>query len=637
MAAPVALAVVALGAAAVGACGDDDGAASTCAGAGCGGMGTTSSTGTGGGAGGGEYVENPWQDVDVPEPVCGDGVCSADEGETCVSCPSECGACPPGCGDIACDPGETCVSCPADCGGCPPGCGDGACDAAESCLACPIDCGACAPGCGDGTCDAGETCGDCALDCGDCPPSCGDGACDPGETCVGCAADCGACPPGCGNGVCDGDDSCATCPADCGECAPTCGDGACNGDELCQTCEADCGGCADDGGKNVKKTALPKCAFQAKESPAGARDITFVAFGDPHVVDGAPGCPGGWPARKDHAAIRDAINSAASHTWPDGKGLAQQGKPFDDLRGAIIAGDLTDSGDASIPAGEATCRQLDRFFAEFGRCGDEGKLSIPVYTLYGNHDFPFRKKPKLDPQPVVAGLSEITKHHRPGKTKDLIDDAKGGTGHYAWRWDDIWFVNLDVKPGFKIETITKDALPSNPKRKIDPHGSTRFLRHFLEQLKDDPSRQIVIVAHYPLGSHRLHDAEREKFCNIIDDAQHGTGSFKGKKLAAKWPVIAYVHGHTHSPPEFHEFECKAPHGSITIPQFSAGTPQWTSKDAGAHAGDLRIDFTIFHIGKGRLEAVGTRAHAEDPTGEWTTLHAWGRDYPIAPDANPGNP
>jgi hypothetical protein len=47
--------------------------------------------------------------------VCGDLAC---ENETCSSCPEDCGACAPVCGDYSCDGGETCSSCRADCGRC---------------------------------------------------------------------------------------------------------------------------------------------------------------------------------------------------------------------------------------------------------------------------------------------------------------------------------------------------------------------------------------------------------------------------------------------------------------------------------------------------------------------------------------
>ncbi len=108
--------------------------------------------------------------------VCGDDGC----GGSCGTCLAEapfcsegaCTATGPQCGDGPCDAGETCTTCPSDCGACTV-CGDGTCDAGETCSACASDCGACIV-CGDGTCNGGEDCGTCASDCGACPP---EGAC----------------------------------------------------------------------------------------------------------------------------------------------------------------------------------------------------------------------------------------------------------------------------------------------------------------------------------------------------------------------------------------------------------------------------------------------------------------------------
>jgi hypothetical protein len=55
--------------------------------------------------------------------------------------------CEPRCGDLVCNGGETCSSCPGDCGACPPFCGDGGCNGSESCATCVVDCGNC-PGSG---------------------------------------------------------------------------------------------------------------------------------------------------------------------------------------------------------------------------------------------------------------------------------------------------------------------------------------------------------------------------------------------------------------------------------------------------------------------------------------------------------
>ncbi|MCA9664561.1 MAG: hypothetical protein KC503_03205 [Myxococcales bacterium] len=59
-----------------------------------------------------------------------------------------------------------------------PYCGDGTCNTGETCKSCPRDCGSC---CGNGTCDAGENFSTCPGDC----PTCGNGVVDPGEQCDG--------------------------------------------------------------------------------------------------------------------------------------------------------------------------------------------------------------------------------------------------------------------------------------------------------------------------------------------------------------------------------------------------------------------------------------------------------------------
>jgi hypothetical protein len=199
---------------------------------------------------------------------CGNGTCHPEKGETCKSCPLDCGPCPAAavCGDGLCTTGEDNTKCPADCK--PPGvCGDGACGPNENCQDCPKDC-ACGSGeycsptmnactrrpCGDGKCDKGigEDCNNCASDCGECPrkPACGDGRCDPDETTLNCPSDCKVV---CGNAICESGENCWNCPEDCkcgvGEyCSseekrcikPVCGNQKCEIYESSSNCCVDC-------------------------------------------------------------------------------------------------------------------------------------------------------------------------------------------------------------------------------------------------------------------------------------------------------------------------------------------------------------------------------------------------------------
>ncbi|HNZ20979.1 MAG TPA: hypothetical protein PKL24_02480 [Polyangiaceae bacterium] len=425
---------------------------------------------------------------------------------------------------------------------------------------------------------------------------CGNGVCDPGEDYGNCAVDCGQCPPTCGNGVCDPGEDCGNCPQDCGSCSE-----------------------ADD---------LFKCIFDPMQWWKGAdkRDITFVGFGDPHAADPSPGCSVNKnDAPNQNLLIRQAINSIGTHVWPKGASFAQEDKPYSHVRGVIIAGDLTQTGSESVPAGQAVCRQYTVYREAFGRCGTENKLSFPVYDLYGNHDFPRAALPgNPDHHPVIDYLDRITQAHRPGDAKDLYDDATPGTGHYAWRWDDIWFVNVNVKPGWKAENLPNET--NTNVRIVDPHDSRRFLKEFLLSRKNSAKRQIVITAHYGLGS--LDAEEKESFCKLIHHAQHGTGSFEGigKKLSPNWPVLAYIHGHNHHRPEHKEFPCPSPYQDIIIPTFSLGTPFYQ----GPHNVQGQLHFTIMRIGANKLEVVGVSAPANNPTGPWDYLYRIRLGYPVQP-------
>ena len=167
---------------------------------------------------------------------------------------------PPFCGDNVCGSGESCGSCPNDCGACPPFCGNGVCEAGESCGSCPNDCGVCpqpsaspmastpSGSCGNGRCEVGESCFDCEADCGSCGTQCGQGNGGNRVCAQGCCSKFGFCGLNdlfCGEGCQEGFGSCSGGPQPSATPLPpnTCGDGMCSGDESCSTCTSDCGSC----------------------------------------------------------------------------------------------------------------------------------------------------------------------------------------------------------------------------------------------------------------------------------------------------------------------------------------------------------------------------------------------------------
>ena len=383
--------------------------------------------------------------------------------------------------------------------------------------------------------------------------------------------------------------------------------------------KAMCGAVTPPGSENDE---LRKCTFDVPKSADGDRDITFVAFGDPHAVDPSPQCPKKEGGDAGHAGIREALNSMVdgNHVWPMDAGFAKQGEAYGNVRGVLIVGDLTHTGSESRPAGKRVCREYTAYREGFGRCGDEGKLRFPVYEGYGNHDFPIVAG-LGDPSyhPVVDYLARITKEHRPGAAADLYDDEDGSSGHYAWRWDDIWFVNLDLKPGDKREVVPKD----NGTRTPMPHGSLDFLEGFLKHI---PARsQIVIMSHYPLDTGRIADSERKAFCELIYAAQRGKKPFSSAKLAPDNPIVAFIHGHDHHAPEHGLFTCPSPYQSLKIRMFSAGAPL-----PGGKNNNNNLQFTVFRVGKSSLDAVGVKAPADNPTGEWASVYKRRFDVMNAP-------
>ncbi|MFY8201756.1 MAG: hypothetical protein ACOVLE_13855, partial [Pirellula staleyi] len=91
--------------------------------------------------------------------------------------------------------------------------------------------------------------------------------------------------------------------------------------------------------------------------------------------------------------------------------------------GVIHAGDLIDSGDKDSPNHRKMQRtEWSNYAADYGLTGQDGRLKLPLYEVYGNHD-----SPSGDGHAVKQIVERNKK--RPG----LVNVADNGL-HYSWDW-----------------------------------------------------------------------------------------------------------------------------------------------------------------------------------------------------------
>lgn len=125
----------------------------------------------------GTYEDYCYDETRLKERICDKGEMAFEWYECEEGCME--GACETYCGNEICNGGESCGTCPEDCGAC---CGNDVIDANEDCDSCPEDV-KCGPNekCTDGICVSAAYCGD--------------GVCEEDENCANCPADC-ACEEG---------------------------------------------------------------------------------------------------------------------------------------------------------------------------------------------------------------------------------------------------------------------------------------------------------------------------------------------------------------------------------------------------------------------------------------------------------
>jgi 3',5'-cyclic AMP phosphodiesterase CpdA len=215
------------------------------------------------------------------------------------------------------------------------------------------------------------------------------------------------------------------------------------------------------------RSAAPTAAKRGRMD-GGGTDVTFLVVSDLHFGFGN--------IERQHEALVPKLNDIAGRPYPPSIG-GVVARP----RGLLVTGDLTEWG---------TVEEWQPFVAIYGRNGIDGKLSMPVFEVIGNHD----------------------KVHGPW-VEQQVAIRHGGARFYAWDWGDIHLVALGEAP--------------------DDEGLAFLERDLLTLEHDVP---LVLFFHLPLDG------------PWSNGNWFGDGDFRSRlaRLLEGRSVAAIFHGHHHA-------------------------------------------------------------------------------------------
>ena len=230
-----------------------------------------------------------------------------------------------------------------------------------------------------------------------------------------------------------------------------------------------------------------------------------------------------------------------------GKAISRKlggGKVSRDILGVIVTGDLIDSLDkrgGNYPAMQRF--EWERFQADYGLKGGDGRLPWPVYELHGNHD-----GPQGDTFVIEGIISRNTK--RPG-----VNSRSENGLHYSWDWGPLHLINLGIFVGLGEKKRTGHHYA--------PRSSLDFLKKDLPAQVGDSGRPVIINFHLP------------PFIAEYDWPKEDLAEFW--KTINAYNVIALFHGHTHgSPPSRNRWN-----GKQFAPKLKDGLDLFNPDDSGA--------------------------------------------------------
>ena len=268
----------------------------------------------------------------------------------------------------------------------------------------------------------------------------------------------------------------------------------------------------------------------------GKTDITFMAFGDSQPFKYVN-------VNEDMNPLNiKAINRIEGKKWPKNFGFNGNIK---DIRGVLVAGDLVEYGGTpgvSSDNGRKAETETQHFYEMYGLCGGgrnvltgRPQLKYPIYEGYGNHDY-IRNRPFNYKYHTVINLIGSMAPLKSNITAFMAPYYS----HYAWKWDNVHFINLNIKAGQDNEYVNKLKKGRKPHEKfLDPKFSLPFLSKYLKRFVKKTGEGVVIMMHYPLyqpnklgmfrGDKRFNKRDHKRFYNIIKP----------------YNIVAIIYGHTH--------------------------------------------------------------------------------------------
>ena len=325
---------------------------------------------------------------------------------------------------------------------------------------------------------------------------------------------------------------------------------------------------------------LPAVARAADPKPKD-EPVAFFVVGDTHFL-----------ADKDDTAkldkrsgpvcgrLVDVLNKLPGEDIPKEAGGGKVLAP----RGVVHVGDCIDTGDKANTKMQET--EWAAFADAYGLTGKDGKLKLPVYEVYGNHD-----SPKGDGL-VVKRIIERNKT-RPG----VSNVSKNGL-HYSWDWGGVHFVNLGIVVG--------QAADVKRKRRYPPLDSLDFLVSDLKDKVGTSGKPVVITQHIDMLRYAQPLPVDDK---KAEGMEWDPADVKGYHAALKgYSVAAILYGHTHAR-NVYRWDGTNRAANEGIPTFNV--------DNGSHFQFKSQAFFYFQVRAGEVTAREYATTDAWETGAWT--------------------